>query len=48
VNALGGRIDLVLDGGSAAGDLPSTVVDVAGERATIIRQGAIAAEALQL
>jgi L-threonylcarbamoyladenylate synthase len=42
VRELGDRIDLVLDGGIAAGELPSTVVDVTGDRPTVLRQGAIA------
>ncbi len=43
---LGDRIDLVLDGGPAAGELPSTVVDVSGERPVILRRGAITEAAL--
>jgi L-threonylcarbamoyladenylate synthase len=38
---VGDRIDLVLDGGTAVGDLPSTVVDVSTEPPRIIRQGII-------
>jgi len=43
---LGDRIDLVLDGGPAIGERPSTIVDVTGGRPRIIRQGAIAEETL--
>ncbi len=39
--ALGGRIDVILDGGQTAGGLGSTVLDVTGERPQIIRPGAI-------
>ena len=38
---VGDRVDLVLDGGPAAGDLPSTVVDVTTEPPRIIRQGIV-------
>jgi L-threonylcarbamoyladenylate synthase len=37
---LGGRIDLILDGGPARGGIPSTVVDCSGELPTILRPGA--------
>lgn len=38
---VGDRVDLVLDGGTAAGDRPSTIVDVTVEPPHIIRQGII-------
>jgi L-threonylcarbamoyladenylate synthase len=38
---LGGRIEVILDGGKTAGGLGSTVVDVSGVSPKIIRQGAI-------
>jgi L-threonylcarbamoyladenylate synthase len=38
---IGEDIDLILDGGPARGGPPSTVVDCTGERATILRAGAI-------
>ena len=41
-----GRIDCVLDG-EAPGGVPSTVVDLTGGRAKILRFGAISAEALE-
>ena len=41
---LGGRIELVLDGGRTPGGVPSTVVDCTGVDAKILRQGAISAE----
>jgi L-threonylcarbamoyladenylate synthase len=42
IRQLEDRIDLVLDGGPAIGNRPSTVVDVTGGRPRVIRQGAIA------
>jgi len=44
--ALGEEVDLILDGGRTSGGVPSTVVDCASERPTIIRAGAVTAEAL--
>jgi L-threonylcarbamoyladenylate synthase len=44
--ALVARLDLVLDGGTAPGGLPSTVVAVAGDSLTLLRAGAVPAEAL--
>ena len=38
---VGDRVDLVLDGGAAPGDRPSTVVDVTGASPRIIRQGVV-------
>jgi L-threonylcarbamoyladenylate synthase len=38
---LGEAIELVLDGGPAAGGAPSTVVDVAAARPRVLREGAI-------
>jgi len=38
---VGDHVDLVLDGGAAAGDRPSTIVDVTIEPPRIIRQGII-------
>ncbi len=34
-----GRIDLLVDGGPAPGGLPSTIVDLCGERPRILREG---------
>ncbi len=39
--ALGGRVDLILDGGTTPGGLPSTVVDVSTEPFRVIREGAV-------
>jgi L-threonylcarbamoyladenylate synthase len=44
---LGGRIDLVLDGGSTPGPTASTVADLSGPEITILRQGPISLADLQ-
>ena len=44
VDQLGATLDLVLDGGPAAGGPPSTVVDCTGPLARIVRPGALPAE----
>jgi L-threonylcarbamoyladenylate synthase len=46
VEQLGDALDLILDGGPAAGGPPSTVVDCSGPLARIIRPGALPADAL--
>jgi L-threonylcarbamoyladenylate synthase len=38
---LGGKIDLILDGGTVSGGVPSTIVDCSVEPVIILRQGAI-------
>lgn len=43
---LDGRIQLVLDGGSTPGGVASTVVDCSGDEPVILREGAIARDAL--
>jgi tRNA threonylcarbamoyl adenosine modification protein (Sua5/YciO/YrdC/YwlC family) len=43
---LGERVDLALDGGTARGGVPSTVVDCSGNETRILRAGAISAEAI--
>jgi L-threonylcarbamoyladenylate synthase len=40
---IGGRIDLLLDGGRTPGSLPSTVVDCTGARPRVLREGPISA-----
>ena len=42
--ALGQRVDLILDGGSCPGGVPSTVVDLTAMPPTIRRRGAVADE----
>jgi L-threonylcarbamoyladenylate synthase len=44
---IGHALDLILDGGIAPGGVPSTVVAIAGDELTILREGAIAAEHLR-
>ena len=44
---LGGKIDLIIDGGRCPGGKESTIVDVTGEVPVIRRQGAITKEALR-
>lgn len=41
---LGGRIEMVLDGGQTPGDRPSTVVDLTGEKPKVLRVGPISEE----
>lgn len=43
----GGRVDLLVDGGPAPGGRPSTIVDLAGERPRILREGAIPAARIE-
>ncbi len=43
---LGGRIDLILDGGPAPGGVPSTVVDCSTDRPQVLREGALGIEEL--
>ena len=40
------KVDIVIDGGSTHGSLPSTIVDVTGKSIEILREGAISKEAL--
>lgn len=40
---LGGRIELVLDGGQTPGDRPSTVVDLTGKEPRVLREGPVSA-----
>ncbi|MCL4560483.1 MAG: L-threonylcarbamoyladenylate synthase [Chloroflexi bacterium] len=44
---LGGRIDLVLDGGATPGGVPSTVIDCTGPEPVVLRAGPISLEAIQ-
>jgi L-threonylcarbamoyladenylate synthase len=44
---LGGRIDLVLDGGPTANGIESTVLSLAGERPVLLRPGPIAVSELE-
>jgi L-threonylcarbamoyladenylate synthase len=42
----GDKIDILIDGGSTPGGLPSTIVDVTGKEVRILREGAISKESL--
>ena len=44
---LGGRVDIVLDGGPTPLGLESTIIDCTGTKATLLRPGAIAREAIE-
>lgn len=44
LDQLGGRIELVLDGGTCPGGVPSTVVDCTVPDVRVLREGAISAE----
>jgi L-threonylcarbamoyladenylate synthase len=39
--SLAGKVDLVLDGGTAAGGLPSTIAEIRDNRSFVIREGAV-------
>jgi len=45
-NQLKGRVHLIVDGGETPGKMPSTVLDLTTELPTILRAGAISADAL--
>jgi L-threonylcarbamoyladenylate synthase len=47
IGDLGGRVEIILDGGPCPGGIESTVVDLTKESPLIVRVGAIAAETLQ-
>lgn len=46
VKGLGDRVDLILDAGATGVGIESTVVDLSGERAAILRPGAVSIEEL--
>jgi L-threonylcarbamoyladenylate synthase len=45
-DAIGGMVDLVLDGGRTEGGNPSTVADVSADEPKVIREGAIPSQEL--
>ena len=45
---LAGRIDLILDGGTTLGGVPSTLVDCTGSELKILREGPISLEEIRL
>jgi L-threonylcarbamoyladenylate synthase len=44
---LGGRIDLIIDGGKTPGGVPSTLVDCTAEELKILREGPISLEEIK-
>src|SRR4030042_2284402 len=44
----GDKVDLIIDGGTTSGSLPSTIVDVTGDKIKILREGVIKKELLTL
>jgi len=44
---LGDAVSLYVDGGPARGDVPSSIVDLTGDRPRIVREGAIAADRIK-
>ena len=48
LNSLGGRIDMILDGGPTPGGLESTVVDLSGSVPTLLRPGLVSPHDLRL
>jgi L-threonylcarbamoyladenylate synthase len=47
LDQLHGRVDVILDGGETPGGIPSTVVDMTGEKSVILREGPISASQLE-
>jgi L-threonylcarbamoyladenylate synthase len=48
IKYFGDKIDLIIDGGHTSGGLPSTIVDVTGDKIKILREGVIKKELLTL
>lgn len=46
IRYFGDKIDLIIDGGTTSGDLPSTIVDVTGDEIKLLREGMIKKELL--
>jgi L-threonylcarbamoyladenylate synthase len=44
---LGGRIDLIIDGGTTPGGVPSTLVDCTDDEIKILREGPISLEEIK-
>ena len=47
LSQLGGRIQLILDGGETPGGIPSTLVDCTGAEPNILRAGPVTLEQIQ-
>lgn len=45
-DALGGQLDLIIDGGPSSGGIPSSVINCATDPAVILREGAVPGEEL--
>ena len=43
---LGDTVEVLLDGGPTAGDVPSTIIDVTGDVGRLLRAGAVSLEEL--
>ncbi|NCO68732.1 MAG: threonylcarbamoyl-AMP synthase [Nitrospirae bacterium CG_4_10_14_0_8_um_filter_41_23] len=48
IKYFGDKVDLIIDGGHTSGGLPSTIVDVTGDKIKILREGVIKKELLTL
>jgi L-threonylcarbamoyladenylate synthase len=48
IKYFGDKVDLIIDGGHTSGGLPSTIVDVTGNKIKILREGVIKKELLTL
>ena len=46
VRLFDGKVDVIVDGGSTPGGLPSTIVDIRGDRPRVLREGAVPSSAL--
>lgn len=47
IRYFGDKIDLIIDGGTTSGGLPSTIVDVTGDEIKLLREGAVKKELLK-
>jgi L-threonylcarbamoyladenylate synthase len=44
---LGGKVDLIIDGGKCPGGVESTLVDMTGQEPVILREGAISGQEIE-
>jgi L-threonylcarbamoyladenylate synthase len=47
IRYFGDKIDLIIDGGTTSGGLPSTIIDVTGDEIKMLREGAVKKELLK-
>ncbi len=47
IRYFGDKIDLIIDGGTTSGGLPSTIIDVTGDEIKLLREGAVKKELLK-